>query len=290
MSFGSPYFTLPDFTYHKPAEIEEVLQLLMTHGDEAKIMGGGVGLLAFMKERLMSPSHVIDIKGVKQLRQLRYASGRGLTVGACVTLADVAESDDVRERYTALHEAVSGAADPMIRGRATLVGNLCEAIPWVDSPPALIALDATVDILGPKGKRRVSAENFIKGPVEVDLNPAEFVSHLRLPDAPKLRRSTFQKFSAGAEFSIASVAASVLLEKKRRVKLVYGGVGAVPVRSREAEQIIAEAEISEASISKAGQVAGETVECVSDVLASSDYRKHLVQVLTTKALRRVFEK
>ncbi len=290
MSFGSPFLTLPDFTYHKPAKIEDVLSLLKEYGDEAKIMGGGVGLLAFMKERLMSPAHVIDIKGVKQLRQLEYESGKGLTVGACVTLADLAESDVVNKRYTALHEAVTGAADPMIRGRATLVGNLCEAIPWVDSPPALIALDASVEIVGPEGKRRVSAENFIRGPVEIDLQPGEFVSYAHLPEGPNLRRSTFQKFSAGAEFSIASVAASVVLEKKRRAKLVYGGVGPVPVRSLEAEKVITEEEVTEASINRASQAAAATVQCVSDVLASSDYRRHLVQVLTTKALRRIFEK
>jgi carbon-monoxide dehydrogenase medium subunit len=290
LSFGSPFFTLPEFTYHKPTEISEVLNLLKTHGDEAKIMGGGVGLLAFMKERLMSPGHVIDIKGIKQLRQLNYESGRGVKVGACVTLADLARSDVLKQRYTALHEAVSGAADPMIRGRATLVGNLCEAIPWVDSPPALIALDSTVEIVGPGGERRVNAENFVKGPVEIDLQPGEFVTHVRLPEAPNFRRSTFQKFSAGAEFSIASVAASVVLEKKRKAKLVYGAVGPAPVRSLEAEKIITEEEVTEASINRAAQEAAGSVDCVSDVLASSDYRRHLVQVLTTRALRRIFVK
>jgi carbon-monoxide dehydrogenase medium subunit len=243
-----------------------------------------------MKERLVSPTQVIDIKGVKQLRQLKYESGRGLTIGACVTLADLAESDVVKERYTALHEAVSRAADPMIRGRATLVGNLCEAIPWVDSPPALIALDASVEIVGAGGKRNVSAEAFIKGPVEIDVQPGEFVSYLRLPEAPNLQTSTFHKFSAGAEFSLVNVAAAVVLEKKRRARLVYGGVGPTPVRSSEAEKVVADEEVTEASINKAAQVAGETVECVSDVLASSDYRRHLVQVLTMRALRRIFEK
>lgn len=167
---------------------------------------------------------------------------------------------------------------------------MCEAIPWVDSPPALIALEASVEIVGPEGKRRVNAENFIRGPVEIDLQPGEFVSYAHLPEGPNLRRSTFQKFSAGAEFSIVSVAASVVLEKKRRAKLVYGGVGPAPVRSFEAEKVIMEEEVTEASINRAAQAAAATVECVSDVLASSDYRKHLVQVLTTKALRRIFEK
>ncbi len=290
MSFGSPYFTLPEFTYHRPKDLAGVLNLLKTHGEEAKIMGGGVGLLAFMKERLMSPAHVIDIKGIEELKEMKYTTGSGLSVGACVTLAEVAQNDLVKQHYTALHEAVSGAADPMIRGRATLVGNLCEAIPWVDSPPALLALGGTVEVIGSKGRRNVGLENFIKGPVEVDLQPDEFVTHVMLQDSQHSRKSTFQKFSAGSEFSVASVAASVVLGRKRDVRLVYGGVSSTPVRSSEAERVVSEGEVSEAMIHRAAQVASKSVDCVSDVLASAEYRRHLVQVLTTKALRRVFER
>ena len=290
MSFGSPYFTLPEFTYHHPNNLEEAMRLLKTHGEEAKVMGGGVGLLAFMKERLMSPAHVIDIKGIRELKELKYTSGIGLSIGACVTLAEVAQSDAVKHHYTALHEAVSGAADPMIRGRATLVGNLCEAIPWVDSPPALIALGGAVRVNGPRGGREVDLGNFIRGPVDIDLQPDELVTHLVLSESPPSRGSTFQKFSAGSEFSVASVAASVVLGRRREVRLVYGGVSSTPLRSLEAEKVVAEGEVSEAMIQKAAHVASRSVECVSDVLASTDYRRHLVQVLTTKALKRVFER
>lgn len=289
MSFGSPYLSLPDFTYHRPTEILEVIELLKKHGDEAKIMGGGVGLLAFMKERLMSPSHIIDIKGVEKLGQIKELDGGGLEIGACVTLSMVAENDTVRERYAALHKAVSGAADPMIRGRATLVGNLCEAIPWVDSPPALISLDATVEIVGPGGRRSVPAENFVKGPVDIDLREGEFVTGIRLPPREPSQRSTFQKFTAGAEFSIASVAASVDFGKKRRANLIYGGIASTPLRCTQAEKAILDGGVSEASIKRAAEVAGESLDCVSDVLASAEYRKHLVQVLTVKALRGIFE-
>ena len=290
MSFGSPYFTLPEFTYHRPNDLEEVMRLLKIHGEEAKVMGGGVGLLAFMKERLMSPAHVIDIKGIRELRELKYTSGIGLSVGACVTLAEIAQSDAVKQHYTALHEAVSRAADPMIRGRATLVGNLCEAIPWVDSPPALIALGGVVRVNGPRGGKEVDLGSFIKGPVDIELQPDELVTHLILYESPPSRRSTFQKFSAGSEFSIASVAVSVVFGKRREVRLVYGGVSSTPRRSLEAEKVVAEGEVSEATIQKAAQAASRSVECVSDVLASADYRRHLVEVLTTKALRRVLER
>lgn len=288
MSFGSPYLTLPDFEYHKPATLEEALEILRKHGEEAKVMAGGVGLLAFMKERLMSPSHVVDIKGIRQLGTIKYQSGRYLRIGATVTLAEVSSNEFVMSRYTALQEAASRAADPMIRGRATLVGNVCEAIPWVDTPPALIALEARVNVAGTEGERSVELERFIRGPVDVDLNSGEIVTWIEVPDVSG-RKSAFEKFSEGSEFSIASVAASVTPGRKDGVRIVYGAVSSTPVRCTEAESIVAQGEVSRATISKAAQAASERVDCVTDVLASAEYRRHLIRLITMKALRRLFE-
>ncbi|MDA4124509.1 MAG: xanthine dehydrogenase family protein subunit M [Thaumarchaeota archaeon] len=289
MSFGSPYVTLPDFTYHRPTTIEEVLKILKEHGDEAKVMGGGVGLLAFMKERLMSPSHVIDIKGVKELGGADYVPGRGLRIGASVTIAELCQNDLIQDKFTVLHEALSRVADQMIRGRATLVGNLCEAIPWVDSPPALISLDATVEVVGPGGRRKVPVASFIKGPVDIDLGPEEMVASVEVPDVSGMR-STFEKFTSGSEFSLASIAVTLQSQgRKRTARVVYGAVNSTPVRCQEVEQVL-EQETSRASIRRAADTAADKVECMSDVLASSDYRKHLVKVVTTKALGRLLQK
>ncbi len=286
MSFGSPYVTLPDFAYHRVTTLDEVLSLLKEHGDEAKIMGGGVGLIAFMKERLMSPSHVIDIKGIEELKKVKHQAGKGLSIGASVSIAELVEGGALRDDYTVLHEALSKVADPMIRRRATLVGNLCEAIPWVDSPPALIALDASVDIVGPDGMRSVPVSGFIRGPVDIDLGPTEIVTGVEIPHANG-RKSTFEKFTYGSEFSVASVAVAIWTGRgKSNARVVYGAVNSTPVRCEEVEEIIGE-EVTRASVKRAAEVAFEKVECVSDVLASSEYRKHLVKVITMKALGRM---
>jgi carbon-monoxide dehydrogenase medium subunit len=288
LSFGSPYVTLPEFTYHRPKSLEEALGLLKEHGEDAKVMGGGVGLLAFMKERLMSPTHVIDIKDVEELRQVRPTE-KGLRVGAAATIAELLESGVLREDFAALHEALSQVADPMIRRRATLVGNLCEAIPWVDSPPALISLEASVEIVGREGRRSVPVSNFIRGPVDIDLSPREIVSAVEIPKKRRAR-STFEKFTAGSEFSVASVAVALWEEGGRRVaRVVYGAVNSTPIQSQEVEQAI-QGGVTPASVRKAADVASEKVECVSDVLASSEYRKHLVKVIILKALGRLLQK
>lgn len=289
MSFGSPYLTLPEFRYHRPSTINEVIDLLKEYGDEAKIMGGGIGLLSFMKERLMNPKHIIDIKSIRELKRLEYSPGKGLIIGAAVTLSELERSDVVKKSYRALYEAISNAADPIIRNRATLVGNLCEAIPWVDSPSALIALDGSVDINGPEGKRRVKVESFIKGTLEIDLSNNEFVEAILLPDNDGSIKSVFEKFSTGSEFSLANVAIAMSDGRERYVRIVYGAVSSTPVRSKDAEVILMNEGLSQSSIAKVAKAASRSIECMSDILASSDYRKHLIQIITAKALRRLLE-
>lgn len=288
MSFGSPYMTLPDFEYHKASTVDEVIKMLKEYGDEAEVMAGGVGLMAFMKERLLSPAHLIDIKDVKELRQIVYARGKGISIGAAVTVEEVAASAEIKARFRSLHEGAAKTADPMIRARATLVGNLCEAIPWVDSPPVLISLDASVEIAGAGGRRTLPVNSFIKGPVEVDLGPDEFVTKIEVPDQTLM--SAFEKFTGGSEFALASVAVAVSTKGgERKARVVFGSVNSTPVRCLEAEHVIEDGGLSQPTIRRAAEAAFEKVECVSDVLASADYRKHLVRVITTRALGRLIQ-
>ncbi len=289
MSFGSPYTTLPDFIYHSPKTVDEALALLKEHGDEAKLMGGGIGLIAFMKERLMSPGHVVDMKGIRELKEVAKMQGGGLRIGAAVTLADLLEDGGLGKEYSVLCETIARIADPMIRRRATLVGNLCEAIPWVDTPPTLIALGATVEAVGPEGRRSIPVSSFIRGPVDIDLAPTEVVTAVEIPGA-RGREGVFEKFTAGSEFSVASVAVVLTGEGKRRdARVVYGAVNSMPVRSAEVEDAIRDG-ITLGAVRKAAQAAFDSVECMDDVLASSAYRKHLVRVITTKALGRLMER
>lgn len=290
MSFGSPYTTLPDFEYHRARSVEEVVGLLKQFGDEAEVMAGGVGLMAFMKERLLSPGHLIDIKDVKELRQIGYVRGKGLSVGSAVTIEEVAANQDVKVRYQALHEEAAKTADPMIRARATLVGNLCEAIPWVDSPPVLMALDATIEIAGAAGRRTLPVSGFIKGPVDIDLGPDEFVTKIDVPDPGQGSRSAFEKFTGGSEFALASIAVSFTPgDGKRKARVIFGSVNSTPVRCLDAEQVLQDNGLSQQSMRKAAEVASEKVECVSDVLASAEYRKQLVRVITMKTIGRMLQ-
>lgn len=290
MSFGAPYFTLPEFTYHKPKTLKESLQLLEEYGDEARVMAGGVGLVAFMKERLISPSHVIDIKEIPELKSIEYRKGIGLRIGAAVTLSELEKNEVIREKYVALYQAIKGAADPIIRNRATLVGNVCEALPWVDCPIPLIAYDAKVEIVSLSNVREVPVSEFIKGPVEIDLAPSEVVASIRVPDPPTGSRSLFLKFNRGSEFALVTTAAYVVGgTEPREARLVYGAVSTKPARAHRAENIIVEGGNTMEAIIAAASKASEEVDAVSDVLASEDYRRHLIKILTINALKNILE-
>ncbi|MEM3398606.1 MAG: xanthine dehydrogenase family protein subunit M [Nitrososphaerota archaeon] len=285
MSFGSPYFTLPDFIYHKPKTLKGALELLEKYGDEAKILAGGVGLIAFMKERLVSPSHVIDVKEIPELKRLEYRKGEGLIIGATITFSELESYQVVREKYRALYQAVKLASDSIIRNRATLVGNVCEAIPWVDGPPPLIAYGAEVEIRSLDRVRRVPVADFIKGPVEIDLEPREIVTSIHVPEVPDEAKSGFVKFNIGSEFALVNLAAYLSLNgKKKDVRLVYGAISPKPVRALEAEKILLAEGDMRTLITSAALKASEELEVISDVLASEDFRRHLIKVLTVKLL------
>jgi CO/xanthine dehydrogenase FAD-binding subunit len=279
MSFGSPYFTLPDFTYYRAKSLKEALELLKEKKGSARVMAGGVGLVALMKERLVSPSFVIDIKGIPELKGVEVQDGF-IRIGACTTLEELSENKYVKDYMNALHEAAREAADIAIRARATIGGNVCEAIPWVDMPAPLIALDAEVEIQSLKGSRLISVESFLKGMLEVDIAEEEIVTGFRIP--LKGRRSIFRKFNSGSEFSLASIAVSISDED---VRVVYGSVSPKPLRCPQVEEIIKSEGLSEAVIRKAIGVAGSSVECMDDVLSSSEYRKNIVEFLTASVLR-----
>lgn len=292
MSFGTPHLTLPEFEYVKPTTLAETLDLIEKHRSDAKILAGGVGLLAFMKERLVEPKLVIDIKSVPQLRKLEYNERDGLTIGAAVTFNEILDYPLVRTKYRALRQAISTLSDTVLRNRSTLLGNLCEALPFVDSPAPLIVFDGQVQIASSNGQRTVPVEDFVKGIAETALNENEMAIGLRLPEPPKDSMSGFAKHVGdGSEFSVVSVAALVANSKspsKRIARLAYGGIGGVPVRAKDAEKILASDASIPQLIKKTVAWTSENITPMDDNLASGEYRRHLIEVLTLRLLSQLF--
>ncbi|MEM3684452.1 MAG: FAD binding domain-containing protein [Conexivisphaerales archaeon] len=285
MSFGSPYFTLPKFRYLKPKTVSEAIEILGSYGDDARVMAGGVGLLNFMKERLVEPKVVVDLKGIAELHRLEYKGY--LLIGATVTMNEVLAFNQVKKEYRGLYEAVSILSDHNLRNRSTIVGDMCEALPWVDSPPPLIAYDASVVIKGRKGERKVMVKDFIKGMAQVDLSNDEIVTSIEIPEAKK-KQGRFYKFSRGSEFAIASLAI-VYDRSKHNLKLVFGGVSEIPFYPKELSEIFSRSQSSEEFLNKAISYLRRNFSPMEDSLASSSYRLNIMEKLMVQGLKDVLQ-
>ena len=291
MSFGSPYLTLPEFQYVRPGSLQEALQFLDEHGDDAKVMAGGVGLLAFMKERLVSPAYVVDIKGIPELKSMLDDSSNGITIGASVPMSDLLDWHPLRERYKALRDCVSLLSDPVLRNRSTLLGDLCEALPFVDSPTPLLIFDAEVEAASVKGRRRIPVNAFIKGLAETALEPTEIAVAIHLKPPPENSRSIFLKHTSNSEFSIVNVAALVAnpsRPEEREVRFAYGALAPIPSRVYEVEATFKRKAPLSQLIGEAVATIKRKAEPMTDVLAKAEYRQHMLEVLALEAFTQLF--
>jgi len=291
MSFGSPYLTLPDFQYVKPKSLQEALELLDEHKDEAKILAGGVGLFAFMKERLLAPRYVVDIKGIPELQVLRDEGLKGLTIGAAVNLNAILEFEPLQERYRALRDCINLLSDPVLRNRSTLTGDLCEALPYVDSPTPLLIFDAEIETATVKGTRQIPVNEFIKGVAETALEPNELAVAVHLKAPPKGSKSLFLKHTSNVEFSIINVAALCANPSRpeaRKVRFACGAIAPTPTRVREVEELFKGKAPIPQLIDEAVGVIKKNVEPMTDVLAKAEYRSHMLEVLSIRAFQELF--
>ena len=287
MSFGSPYLTLPDFQYLRPTSLQEALQLLDEHGDDAKIMAGGVGLLAFMKERLVSPGYVVDIKGIPELKNMRDDGSNGITIGASVPMSDLLDWYPLHERYKALRDCVSLLSDPVLRNRSTLLGDLCEALPFVDSPTPLLIFDGEVEAASVKGRRRIPVRRIHKRLAETALEPTEIAVAIHLKPPPENSRSIFLKHTSNSEFSIVNVAALVANPShpaEREVRFAYGALAPTPSRVYEVEAPFKRNAPIPQLIGEAVATIKKKAEPMTDVLGKAEYRLHILEVLALGAL------
>jgi len=288
MSFGSAYLTLPEFQYVKPKSLQDALQLLDEHKDQAKVFAGGVGLFAFMKERLVDPRYVVDIKAIDELQTLSDDGPKGLTIGAAVTMNQLLAFGRLKERYTALRDCISLLSDPVLRNRSTLLGDICEALPYVDGPTPLLIFDAEIEAASVKGRRRIPIEEFIKGVAEIALEPNEIAVAVHLKPPPDHSKSVFLKQTSSSEFSIANVAALCANPSRaeaRTVRFAYGALAPTPARVHGVEQVFRRKAPVSQLIDEAVQVIKKAAEPMTDVLAKADYRSHILEVLAIKAFR-----
>jgi len=284
---------LPKFDYFAPQTLQETLELLDKHGETSKLMAGGTDLIVSLRAREQLPKNIIDIKGVKELHELSYDDKRGLSVGAAVTLNKLIHYDATSKNFPVLKEAVSTIGDFEIRNRATLAGNICNASPAADSAPALLVLDASVNIAGRKGKRTVPIREFFAGVKKTILASNEMATSISVPTPPKGSVGGYVKArrTIGEDLAVVGVGALVTPIGKagKNVRLAYASVAPTPVIALEAEKVFEGDKPLDQLLDQAMPIVRKTVSPISDVRGGKEYRVNLVEVLTKRLIRRLWE-
>jgi carbon-monoxide dehydrogenase medium subunit len=277
------------FEYHAPSSIKEATALLGRLGEEAKVLSGGQSLIPLMKLRLASPRHVVDINGIPGLAQIRESDGF-LRIGALVRETDLEESELVRTRYPLLHDTCRMIADPIVRNLATVGGNLAHGDPANDHPATMLALGAEVVAIGGSGERRLPIASFFTGPFATALRADEILVEVRVPTPPAGSGGSYLKLERKVgDFATAAVAAQVTLAPDgtcSQVGIGLTNVGLTPIKAERAEQALRGGRPDDEAIKRAAQLAADAAEPAADLRGSVEYKKDLVRVLTTRALRK----
>ena len=292
---------LPAFDYARPKSLTDLFKLLSNAGFRAQ--GGGTDLFGCLRDGVFQASGLVSLNNIKELRGIAD-TGNGLRIGALTTITELATNSVIRDRYPVLAQAAIEVASPQLRNQGTIGGNLCQKprcwyyrgefhclrkggdtcfavtgqnqyhcilggdgcyiVHPSDTAPALIALDARVQIAGAKGARNVPVEGFFMPPTkdpkrETILEPGEIITEVLLRAPPKGLRSSYRKVRARRswDFALASVALALTMSDRRvaSARVVLGGAAPVPWRSREAEEVIAGKQLDAATITKAAEAA-----------------------------------
>lgn len=283
---------MPDFEYHAPKTLADACVLLDELGEKTIVLGGGSDLLHKMKNGHLTPEHVVSLKHMAELRKIRHEDGRGLVIGALVTPDEIYRSPLLQERYLSLPMAAHEMGNPQVRNRGTIGGNICNASPLADLPPLLIALNASVKIAEYAGERIVPLEEFICGPGKTLIKRDEILSEVIIPDQAATG-STYIKFGLRKSGALAVVGVAVSVTVKDGVlvdaRIVMGAVAPVPMRAKDAEDILRGQKISDALLEKAADSAAAECKPISDLRGSAEYRREMIRVLTRRALRKAID-
>lgn len=275
------------FSYLEPDTLDEALDLLGRYGDDAKAIAGGTALVNFMKNDLIGPRFVIGLRRLKNLQAV--TEDNGLHIGALTTLRTLETSRVVAEHAPLLTQACQLVATVRIRMMATLGGAIAYADPALDTPPALLASDASITVQSRRGSRTVPAHEFFTGIFETVLAPDELVTEIVVPPQPTACGTAYLKFLPAThdDFATVSVAARVAVTYGTiaDAKIALGSVGTTVVRPVQAEAFLVGKEPSARHFKDAAEAATADLEPLADVRGSADYKRKMAAVHVVRALQ-----
>ena len=283
------------FKYYAPATVQEALSHLAEHGWDAKALAGGQSLIPMMNFRLAQPGVIVDLNRIAALSYVQPARDGGIRVGAMTRQNQVERDPLVAQAAPLIHAAMPKIAYPQVRSRGTIGGSIAHADPSAELVAASVALEGQFVLRSSRGERQVAAQDFFLGLFTTVLEPDELLIEIRLPPMPPRSGWSFLEIARRHhDFALVGVAAVVTLDKKGlcdQCRLAFFSVGDGPVQGLQACAALQGQEPVADTIDAAAEIAGDAdVDPQSDINASSEYRRHLVKVLSRRAMTEAFER
>ena len=304
----------PPFDYHAPGSLEEALALL-GRLDDAKVMSGGQSLLPMLKLRLATPANIVDIGGIPGLDSISEEGGY-LRIGALVTETALEGDATVAARYPILLDTARVIADPLVRNRATICGNVAHGDPANDHPATMLALRATMVATGPDGARTIGVDDFFHGLFMTALQPGEILTGIRIPSPGEGSGGAYLKLERKVgDYAVAGVAVQLTLDEDGKVTQAGIGLtnlGFAPIRASAAEEVLTGQHFGDHSglrgafrkvreaitstpsdeevITAAAQAAADATDPVADRRGSVEYKRNMARVLTTRAIHKALSR
>jgi carbon-monoxide dehydrogenase medium subunit len=289
-----PLPELPAFRYVRATSKAHAVDLLEKHAGDARLLQGGTDLFVQMRAGDCQPGILVDIKQVPDLQQISFDPEQGLRLGPAVPMNRIAEHPEVNSHYPILVESIRTVASYQLRNRATVGGNICNASPAADTAPPLLVLEAMLSVAGMKGERKIPIGEFFTGPGTTALGSEEFLTSITLPVPPLGTCGCYDKLGRNASGDLAIVGVAILAfpdqaaEAGARFRIALASVAPTPIRARDAERILAQSPITEASMEAAAEAAQIAASPIDDLRASAGYRKAMVKELSLRSIKKVW--
>ena len=275
------------FSYHRPATVQEAVQLLGADPD-AKVLAGGHSLIPAMKLRLAAPGSLVDIGRIAELKAVELNGGA--TIGATATYNEIRDVPGLTAKYPILGEAINVLGDPQVRVRGTMGGSLAHADPAADLTAVFLAIGGEVTVVGPNGERHVPADELFVNLWTCSIEPEELITSIKLAPPPRNAAMVYEKHQHPASgYAVVGVAVVLGFGDDRTcesARIAVTGATSIATRARVAEQALTGATLDEGAIARAADAVTEGLELNGDLYASEEFRAHLLKVLTRRALTR----
>lgn len=285
---------LPKFEYLKAASLSEASNLMQELGSGAKLMAGGTDLIPPMRDKVISPEYLIDIKNIPGLDYLEYDEKQGLKIGALTKLRTIEFSPLVKEKNPSVAQAAKYVASTQIRAKGTMVGNICNASPSCDTAPILVAQDATVSVYRHDGQMgEIKVKDFFKGVKKTVLEPGDIVTGITVPPLGEGEYAAYIKHSVRKAMDLAIIGVAVWLKMDGDTcvdaRVALGAVAITPIRAPMAEEALIGKKLTEEVLNEASIAAMHSCKPISDVRASAEYRRDMIRVFTKRAIKKALE-